>query len=195
MEHLAAVFLIILVAAWVAICLPAATRAREKGPLESTALFKRGLELIGPDHHSEFVRTLGRPPEATRVEQEAPRPRTSERPQRHSSAARLQRPPVRPTSADRSPTVGSSPAELDIRRGRALVFVALVGAVVITAGLAVLGSPWELHLATDAVLAIYVSWLLEEKHRRSERKRKVRSLQAARRRRTPEPLRPAVGDR
>ena len=63
-----------------------------------------------------------------------------------------------------------------------------------TGGLGLFAGTWELHLATVAVLAIYVSWLLEEKHRRAERRREVRSLQGVSRRRTPGPLRPAVGE-
>ena len=82
-----------------------------------------------------------------------------------------------------------------ISRARTLVFGILVVGVLASAALAVVRGAWELHLAVDALLAIYVSWLLEEKHRRTERRRRVRSLQSARRARPVEPLRAAAGER
>ena len=57
---MAAGFLVLLVLAWAVVCVSGASRARERQPLESTALFKRGLELLGPDLHPAFVRTYGR---------------------------------------------------------------------------------------------------------------------------------------
>lgn len=133
---MAAGFLVLLVLAWVAVCLPAATRARDRGPLASTLLFKRGLELLGPDNHSRFLKEFGSMP--------------SKAPQR--------RVVVRWT-----PTV---------------LMVLLCACVLGTGITAVLrgGSLWEIHLATDAALALFVSLLLEEKHRKQERVRKVRSL-------------------
>ena len=49
------------------------------------------------------------------------------------------------------------------------------------------GSIWEVHLATDAALALFVSLLLEEKHRKQERVRKVRSIAARREMKAEEP--------
>ena len=147
---LAAGFLVLLVLAWVAVCLPAAVRARNRGPLESTALFKRGLELIGPDHPQEFGRSLERPTA------DSPRPKP-----------------------------------LVIRRAGLVFLLVLVAAAIVTAGFAVVEGIWELHLAADAALALFVSWLIEDKHRRSERKRKVRRLRVNR----PEELRLAAGER
>ncbi len=147
---MAAAFLVLLVLAWVAVCLPAAARVRNRGPLESTALFKRGLELIGPDHHQAFVRSLERPT----VDSRGPKP-------------------------------------LVVRWARVLVLAVLALAVVVTAGFAILNGTWELQLAADAALALFISWLLEDKHRRAERRRKVKRLHINR----PEELRLAAGDR
>lgn len=147
---MAAGFLVLLVLAWVAVCLPAAARARNRGPLESTALFKRGLELIGPDHHQEFVRSLERPTVASS---------------------------------------GSKP--LVVRRGRVVALLLLITSVVATAGLAVFSGMWEVHLAADAALALFVSWLIEDQHRRTERRRKVRTLRVSH----SEELRLVAGDR
>ena len=147
---MAAGFLVLLVLAWVAMCVPAAARVRNRGPLQSTALFKRGLELIGPDHHQEFVRSLERPT----VDALGPKP-------------------------------------LIVRRARVAVLLALMTIVVVTAILAGLRGTWELHLAADAALALFVSWLIEDKHRRSERRRKVRRLRVHR----PEDLRLVAGER
>ena len=137
---MAAGFLVLLVLAWVAICVPAATRARERSPLASTLLFKRGLELLGPDHHGSFVQEFGQVP----------------------SGSRSQRMAVRWT-----PTV----------------LLCFLCAGVLGTGLAAVlrgGDMWEVHLATDAALALFVSLLLEEKHRKMERARKVRHLRARR---------------
>lgn len=82
-----------------------------------------------------------------------------------------------------------------MRRGRALVLLCLAAFVLLSAGFAIVEGMWEPHLAADSLLAIYVSWLLEDKHRRSERARKVTSLRAARQARAPEPLRAVAGER
>jgi hypothetical protein len=146
-ESLAAAFLLVLVLAWVVVCLPAANRARERSPLLSTQLFKRGLERIGSDTHGHFLREFGRSPEAS------PRP----------IATRVRRVPT-------------------------VLFCLLALGAVGTAAAAIVegGSMWEMHLATDAALAIFISLLIEEKHRKLECRRKVRSL--ASRRRAPAPL-------
>lgn len=186
---MAALFLIVLVVAWVAICLPAATRARERGPVQSTALFRQGLDILGSEGHADFVRTLGRPPTPQFVGPTADAAVVRQMPDVQGHVWEAPR-------VVRAPHRVASPAEtqLAVRQGPALalglfVFMALASAV-----FALLNGVWELHLAADAVLAIYVSWLLEDKHRRAVRRRKVRSIQAARRSR-PEPLRAAAGER
>ncbi len=70
----------------------------------------------------------------------------------------------------------------------------LVAGVVVSAGLALVRGGWELHLAAHSLLAIYVAWLLELKHKRAERRRRLRALEARLRMHRPEPLRPAAGD-
>ena len=144
---MAAGFLVLLVLAWLAVCWPAATRARERSPLASTLIFKRGLELLGPDDHSRFVKEFG----------------------------------VIPSKA---------PQTRVVVRWIPTVLMALLCAGVLGTGLAAVlrgGSTWEVHLATDAALALFVSLLLEEKHRKQERVRKVRSLAARRQMRAEEP--------
>ena len=138
---MAAVVLVLLVLAWVAVCLPAASRARARGPLASTLLFKRGLELIGPDGHSRFVKELGAPPPPNRY---------------------LRRISIRwiPTTLLCLMTAGA------LGTGVAAVLKS--------------GQLWEVHLATDAALALFISLLLEEKHRKLERAHKVRSMMARR---------------
>lgn len=148
----AAAFLLVLVVAWVVVCLPAANRARERSPLTSTRLFKRGLELIGSETHGRFLREYGRLPQ--------------------------------PSVSSPGAAVGSAPkrssAPPRVRWIPTLLLCCLAAAVVVTGALAVVrgGSLWEMHLATDGALAIFVSLLLEEKHRKMERKRKVRSIKA-----------------
>jgi hypothetical protein len=62
------------------------------------------------------------------------------------------------------------------RRRRALVFLLL--AAVASAAFAVLngGGAWEVHAGIDAVLALYVGFLLESGRRRIERTAKVRPI-------------------
>ena len=150
----AAAFLLVLVVAWVVVCLPAANRARERSPLTSTRLFKRGLELIGSETHGRFLREYGGLPQ----------------------------PSVAPPGAAARPRSVGSPAPSRVRWIPTLLLGCLAAAVVVTGALAVVrgGSLWEMHLATDGALAIFVSLLLEEKHRKMERKRKVRSIKARR---------------
>ena len=148
----AAAFLLVLVVAWVVVCLPAANRARERSPLTSTRLFKRGLELIGSETHGRFLREYGRIPQPS-----VPSPAAAVGP--------------RPRGTSSTPQIRWIPT---------LLFGCLAAAAVVTGALAVVrgGSLWEMHLATDGALAILVSLLLEEKHRKMERKRKVRSIKA-----------------
>jgi hypothetical protein len=66
---------------------------------------------------------------------------------------------------------------------RILVFLA--AAAVLSGVLALVGGEglWEVHIAFDASLALYVALLLETKRRRAERAVKVRSLAGSRARR------------
>lgn len=65
-----------------------------------------------------------------------------------------------------------------VRKQRAVLFHVLVAAVVVTLAAAVLlhGGWWEIHIATDFTLALYIAGLLETKRRRVERRAKVRSI-------------------
>src|SRR5687768_4050499 len=142
-----------LVLVWVVVCLPAFNRkVREQSPIASTRLFKRGLELIGSEGHGRFVREFGRPPQ--------------------------NRSPFAPAeSVDVS--AGSSKG-FAVRRIPTLLLCTLVAGALATGVVALVkgGSMWEVHLATLGALAIFISLLMEEKHRKLERKRKVRTLKA-----------------
>lgn len=76
----------------------------------------------------------------------------------------------------------SAPQESDpiarVRKQRAVLFHLLVAAVPFTLAAAVLldGGWWEIHIATDFTLALYVVGLLETKRRQAERRAKVRSI-------------------
>ena len=74
-----------------------------------------------------------------------------------------------------------------------LVAAVATGVVAIFAG----GGSWEVHLAVDASLAIYIGLLLEAKRRRSEQVAKLRSLEGRRRQRATvtfhEPVRASGG--
>ena len=150
---MAAAFFLVLVLAWVVVCLPAFNRkVREQSPLMSTRLFKRGLELIGSEGHGRFVREFGRPP--------------------------VNRSPFAPPES--ASTGAGASKGLAVRRIPTLLLCTLVAGVVATGVMALAkgGSMWEVHLATLGALAIFVSLLMEEKHRKLERKRKVRTLRA-----------------
>lgn len=175
---MAAVFLVLLVLAWLALCLRAAARARDTDVIGSTDSFRRGLEVIGPNHHSDFVKTYGRlaPVEAITSPEHA----------------------ASPAGGDGIQGTGflgtHSPKPLRVRHAQLAVFLALAAGALVTLGAVLLGGGWELHLAFDAALALYVSWLFEDQHRRAvERKRKVTRL--PRRSHSSQDLRIAAGDR
>ena len=63
-----------------------------------------------------------------------------------------------------------------------VVGAALSGIVALFTG----GGMWEVHLAVDASLALYVALLMEAKRRRAEQVTKLRSLEARRKPRAPE---------
>ncbi|MDQ4095265.1 MAG: hypothetical protein M3174_03540, partial [Actinomycetota bacterium] len=132
---MAALFLIVLVVAWVAICLPAAARARQRAPIESTALFKRGLELIGPDHHAEFVRTLGRPA----ARSPAP-PRVVADREPGSNRQPVDRRTGAPAAVRRRPS--RAPAPIIVHQGRTALLALLAAGVVVSAGLALVRGTW-----------------------------------------------------
>ena len=91
------------------------------------------------------------------------------------------------------------------RRGqqrRTRILIGLMAAAGVTFVLAVFagGGMWEVHLATDVSLALYVALLLEAKHRRVDQRAKLRSLEARRPVRKPEitfadPVRATGSDR
>lgn len=74
-----------------------------------------------------------------------------------------------------------------------LVASAVTGVIAIFAG----GGAWEVHLAMDGSLALYVALLLEAKRRRNEQGLKLRSLEARRAQHAPvtfhEPVRAGGG--
>ena len=176
---MAAAFLVLLVLAWLAWCLRAAGRSRNTGVIASTDSFKRGLEMIGPDHHSDFVSTYGRLAPVEPIRSAEGDVVGSGRGKASALVVPSSRPGLKP---------------LRVRRARLIVFIVLSAGVLVTLGASLLGGPWELHLAFDAGLALFVSWLFEDQHRRVvERRRKVTPL-----RRKVEgfsELRPAAGDR
>lgn len=74
------------------------------------------------------------------------------------------------------------------QRRRTKIFIALMAAVGVTGVIAAFsgGAAWEVHLAVDASLALYVALLIEAKRRRSEQVTKLRSLGGRRPARVPE---------
>jgi len=77
------------------------------------------------------------------------------------------------------------PASRSFRRARdrrLRIFVTLIGAAGASALLALVagGGMWEVNLALDASLALYVALLLEAKRRREERERKVHRMASRR---------------
>jgi hypothetical protein len=79
------------------------------------------------------------------------------------------------------PEPHESQASRSHRRGqqrRLHIFVSLVAAAGLSGAVALLagGGMWEVNLALDASLALYVSLLLEAKRRREERERKVHTM-------------------
>jgi membrane protein implicated in regulation of membrane protease activity len=82
-------------------------------------------------------------------------------------------------------------AKGSFRRGqerRKKILIALLGAAAFTGVVAFFagGAAWEVHLASDASLALYVALLIEAKRRRDEQGSKLRSIETRRRARQPE---------
>lgn len=72
------------------------------------------------------------------------------------------------------------------RRTRLLIGLMVAAASTFVLALLAGGGMWEIHLAADVSLALYVALLLEAKHRRADQKTKLRSLEARRKVREPE---------
>ena len=74
------------------------------------------------------------------------------------------------------------------QRRRTKILIALLAAAVLTGMVAVVngGGAWEVHLAVDLSLGLYVALLVEAKRRRSETVTKLRSLESRRTAREPE---------
>ncbi|MEA2451600.1 MAG: hypothetical protein QOG04_310 [Actinomycetota bacterium] len=68
------------------------------------------------------------------------------------------------------------------QRRRTKILIALLAAAAFTGLVGILngGAAWEVHLAVDASLALYVALLIEAKRRRAEQETKLRSLEARR---------------
>jgi hypothetical protein len=86
------------------------------------------------------------------------------------------------------------------QRRRTRILIGLVVAAMLSGFVAVYagGGMWEVHLAIDASLALYVALLLEAKRRRADQVTKLRSLEARRNQRAPavtftEPVRATGG--
>lgn len=83
------------------------------------------------------------------------------------------------------------------RRTRILIGLLAASAATFVVAVFAGGGSWEVHLAVDASLAVYVGLLLEAKRRRSEQAVKLRSLEGRRRQRTAvtfhEPVRASGG--
>lgn len=85
----------------------------------------------------------------------------------------------KPAKKERVPLGSSSPVR--VLPARSALFAVLLALVLASSVIAALkgGELWELHLAADACLALFVAWLLEEKHQRRRRVRDLRMARAA----------------
>lgn len=153
------VFLAILAVAWLVVFLPALLRATQETPLRSAEHFRRGMEVISPSYEPGFFgelrerhRRADAPP--MRPQPRPPRPAT-QRPGRRAAKARVNK--------------------AQVRRQVLAVMLTLAGWSAIAA-VFLGGGYWELHLAIDAITALYVFHLADERRRRAERAAKVRRL-------------------
>jgi hypothetical protein len=146
---LTTIFLVVLALAWAGIFLPAVWRASQRSPLKSSERFARGMKLIAPPRGLRRIRGTRRRPRGGRAL-------------------------VVSRNAGRK-----VPSYRKSQRLRARILLGLVGLVPVSAMVAALVQTdglWEIHIACDFSLALYVALLLEAKRRRSERLRKVRPL-------------------
>jgi hypothetical protein len=67
--------------------------------------------------------------------------------------------------------------------GRSALLLMLLAVVLASSVMATAkgGGLWELQLAADACLALFVAWLLEDKHRRTKRARELKMTRVGRR--------------
>ena len=74
------------------------------------------------------------------------------------------------------------------QRRRTRILIALLTAALLTGVVAILsgGGAWEVHLAVDLSLGLYIALLIEAKRRRSETITKIRTLSSRRSAREPE---------
>ncbi|MDQ3986488.1 MAG: hypothetical protein M3280_08325 [Actinomycetota bacterium] len=153
MAILTAGFLVVLVLAWAAVCLPAATRARHQAPFTSVRRFKRDMRVISipgslelPDQDDDSLLTV------------------SDWLRRAIGRVEL------------------NPRGLKLHVGRILGFGFVLSLVVVSFVVAAFrgGAGWEIHLACLALASFHVAWLLETK-RRNSGSSKIRSLASYRR--------------
>lgn len=87
--------------------------------------------------------------------------------------------PAGPKPAKKESLASSLPVR--VLPARAALFAVLLTLALGSSVIAALkgGELWELHLAADACLALFVAWLLEEKHQRRKRVRDLRMTRAA----------------
>ncbi len=167
-------FLFVLVVAWLTVFLPSVMRARRSSPLFSTEGFRKRMSSIAPGAGRE-VRAGGGTASGGR------------------SAEGKGRWVVMPQSPDRVRRLAWQKAQ----RRRKYLLLVLVVAVVASAlaGAIVGGAMWEVHLAFDASLAVYVVLLVEAKKRRAQHAATVSPLERARRRLTRSERRDEPADR
>lgn len=193
-------FLVATALAWLAVMLPAARRARRSTPYLSAETFKRRMNLVAPAR-ARIARYVPEPaprptssgryvvvpkvrdPESERHERDRRRVLAEHRRREREAARRAAA--ARQVGARRE---GAAPAgrpgarDAARRHRRRQAFCTLLGWAGISLLIALVagGGWWEVHLLADLVVALYAIALAENRRRRAETLRKVRSIEGRR---------------
>lgn len=138
--------------------MPAVMRVREGTPLRSAERFRRGMESIAPGS-PPLAQDASSQPDA--AQPDAPAPRRRPKPAPVPEDRRSRRAAVRRRQRLRTELLG---------------FLATAAFLSGMAAVAIGGVLWEVNLAFDAALGLYVVVLLDDKRRRLERTTKVRRI-------------------
>jgi hypothetical protein len=168
--------------AWAIVFLPAVLRATKETPLRSAEHFRRGMQVIAPGYENvlrapsdqrQMTAPVSRPaPVADIAARPAPVSRTATR---RVSVSRTATRPAPRRSASAQSRSRATISRKQLHRQALGVLLTLAGWSAIAA-LFLGGGYWELHLAIDASIGLYVVYLVEERRRAIERVAKVRAL-------------------